>query len=301
MGNNENFLSDWLENKMTDDELKKIVSDENFLAFQKIKNAVENLKIEDSNLSSNYEAIQSKIKKLKTEKSKVFVLWKYASIAASLLIFTATYFYFSKVNKFETGFGQKQEIALLDESAVILNAKSKLAYSNFFNFNRSLTLSGEAYFQVKKGSQFTVNTLQGKVEVLGTKFNVLSQNNGFFEINCFEGKVKVSVKQQSIILIKGESVRFYENKIEKWYEKNKTQPTWLTFESSFKNTPVKLVFEKIKNQYGVEIAIPEAIKNIKFTGTVTHKDFKTALQSVCIPLQLNFKFIDSKNVEINNE
>jgi ferric-dicitrate binding protein FerR (iron transport regulator) len=51
----------------------------------------------------------------------------------------------------------------------------------------ALTLE-EAYFQVKKGQTFSVNTTDGVVKVLGTHFNVKQRKN-YFEVNCFEGLV----------------------------------------------------------------------------------------------------------------
>ena len=51
----------------------------------------------------------------------------------------------------------------------------------YFNTDhRSLTLSGEAYFDVQKGNKpFTISTNQGQVTVLGTSFNVRSRADGF--------------------------------------------------------------------------------------------------------------------------
>ena len=301
MENNDTYLSDWLGNKITDDQLKQLISNNDFLAFQKIKNSLENFTVEDASLAENYEVIQSKIQTIKYQKSKIIPLWKFASIAASFLIFIASYFYFTKENTFETTFGQKQNITLLDNSEVIINAKSKLVYSNFFKFNRCLTLSGEAFFKVQKGSNFTVITKQGKVEVLGTKFNVIADENNYFEVMCYEGKVRVTLGKNKVVLTHGESVRFNNNQMENWAEENVEKPLWINFESSFKNAPIQQVFEKIKNQYGVEIDFPKDMKETKFTGTITHKNLETALQSVCIPLHLNYQKTDSGKIIIQNE
>jgi ferric-dicitrate binding protein FerR (iron transport regulator) len=47
----------------------------------------------------------------------------------------------------------------------------------------ALTLE-EAYFQVKKGQTFSVNTTDGVVKVLGTHFNVKQRKN-YFEVKLF--------------------------------------------------------------------------------------------------------------------
>jgi ferric-dicitrate binding protein FerR (iron transport regulator) len=301
MENNNTFLSDWFENKISDEQLKQHISNDDFLAYQKIKNSLANFKMKESNSEDHYKAIQSKIEKVKKQKSNVIPLWKYASVAASILVFLASYFYLTKETNLETGFGEKQTIILADNSEVILNSKSKLIFSNLFRFERKLVLEGEAFFQVKKGSSFVVSTRQGTVEVLGTKFNVISNANDFFEVHCYEGKVKVTSNEKVQILTQGQSIRFYNNQVENWTEIKSKFPSWLAFESSFKNTPIKQVFEKIRNQYGVEINFPKAIENIKFTGTVTHKNINTAMKSICIPLHLEYTQIDSNQIKVENE
>jgi len=301
MENNNTFLSDWFENKISDEQLKQHISNDDFLAYQKIKNSLANFKMEESNSEDHYKAIQSKIEKVKKQKSNVIPLWKYASVAASILVFLASYFYLTKETNLETGFGEKQTIILADNSEVILNSKSTLIFSNLFRFERKLVLEGEAFFQVKKGSSFVVSTKQGTVEVLGTKFNVISNATDFFEVHCYEGKVKVTSNEKVQILTQGQSIRFYNNQVENWTEIKSKFPSWLAFESSFKNTPIKQVFEKIRNQYGVEIDFPKAIENIKFTGTVTHKNINTAMKSICIPLHLKCTHIDSNQIKVENE
>jgi ferric-dicitrate binding protein FerR (iron transport regulator) len=301
MENNNTFLSDWFENKISDEQLKQHISNDDFLAYQKIKNSLANFKMEETNIARHYKAIQSKIEKVKKQKSNVIPLWKYASVAASILVFLSSYFYLTKETNLETGFGEKQTIILADNSEVILNSKSKLIFSNLFQFERKLVLEGEAFFQVKKGSSFVVSTKQGTVEVLGTKFNVISNATDFFEVHCYEGKVKVTSNEKVQILTQGQSIRFNNNQVENWTEIKSKFPSWLAFESSFKNTPIKQVFEKIRNQYGVEIDFPKAIENIKFTGTVTHKNINTAMKSICIPLHLEYRQIDSNQIKVENE
>ena len=90
-----------------------------------------------------------------------------------------------------------------DGTKVHLNAGTTLSYSkNFNSTSREVTLNGEAYFEVEKGSSpFIISTDLAKVTVLGTKFNVRSREDGF-EIGVNEGKVKIENKTKSIDLKK---------------------------------------------------------------------------------------------------
>ena len=66
-----------------------------------------------------------------------------------------------------TAFGEQKVIELPDGSLVTMNSKSTIEFNpDSWESSRILNLSGEAYFKVKKGSQFTVNTSNGDVVVL---------------------------------------------------------------------------------------------------------------------------------------
>lgn len=284
---NETYLSDWLANKITDEQLKQLVSVQDFEAFQKIKKTLNGFEISNPDLEQNFSAIKQKLAEKKQTKTKVIPLWRYATIAASLLILFGVYHFFIAENKIETGFGNTEMITLADNSKVSLNAKSTLSYCNTFKFKRTLQLEGEAFFEVEKGSPFTVETSLGDIRVLGTKFNVIAFQD-FFEVNCYEGKVQVTQNDKSTILTHGESARFYNGILENWAEVDTTKPTWISGESSFKNVPMRYVIEQFKNQYNVEIEYPKIIADIKFTGTFTHKEPTVALQTICLPLHLKF-------------
>jgi ferric-dicitrate binding protein FerR (iron transport regulator) len=189
-------------------------------------------------------------------------------------------------NERQAGFGTTAKLALNDHSHVTLNAKSTVSYPTLFQYIRTLKLDGEAYFEVAKGSTFTVETPQGNVRVLGTKFNVLARP-GFFEAVCYEGKVQVSHNDFCIILKPGEAVRFYGKKQETW-KINEPKPLWTSGESGFRNTPLQYVITELENQYHKEIQYPKQMAAVRFTGSFTHKNLEIALQSVCLPLHLRY-------------
>jgi ferric-dicitrate binding protein FerR (iron transport regulator) len=284
---NETYLSDWLANKITDEQLQQLVSEADFIAFQKIKNAVGGIEISNPDLEHNFNVIKQKLANKKQTKTKVIPIWRYATIAACLLVFFNLYHFFIADNEIITDFGSSKMITLADNSKVSLNSKSTLSYGNTFEYQRTLKLEGEAFFEVEKGSQFTVETSLGDVRVLGTKFNVIAIQD-FFEVKCYEGKVQVTQKENSTILTQGESVRFYNSTKENWADESSAKPTWISGESSFKNVPIRYVIEQFKNQYNVAVDYPKTIENIKFTGTFTHKESNVALQTICLPLHLKF-------------
>ncbi len=295
---NENYLSDWLADKISDDQLQQLISEDDFLAFQKIKNALQNYMVSEPNMEHNFAAIKEKYTTKKTVKPRsVIPMWSYA-VAASLLLFFGLYQFYFFSNEVQTDFGFTKTIVLKDNSHVTLNAKSKVSYPNWFQYNRNIRLEGEAFFEVQKGSSFTVSTALGNIKVLGTKFNVSSFSD-YFEVICYEGKVRVEANKKATILTKGESVRFYNATFENWADETPKKPLWISGENTFKNVPMKYVFSKFKNQYNVDIAFPKSIEGIKFTGSFANADIETALKSICIPLHLNYSNTTSRKIQIS--
>ena len=109
--------------------------------------------------------------------------WLYA--AAVLALFIASYAsYKSGEHGVKSSFadieieapqGSRTKLNLPDGTLVWLNAGSRIAYSQGFGVDgRSVKMSGEGYFEVKKNPElpFTVKTENLLVRDIGTKFNV---------------------------------------------------------------------------------------------------------------------------------
>ncbi len=296
---NETFLSDWISGKITDEKLKSMVSESDFKAFQKLQFSLKAVDVTAPDMSRNFMAIQEKIANKKShKKSKILSLYTYAAIAASMVLFFGLYHLLSFSNTFQTDYGKTASMILSDGSAVTLNAKSKIDYPTLFQFRRSLKLEGEAYFKVAKGSTFTVTTSQGKVQVLGTQFNVNAQPS-FFEVHCFEGKVKVTTATTTHILTQGQTVQVFNQNTETSEDTTYQKPAWIHGESSFYNVPLQTVIAQFQNQYHCQVQFPKGLSKVRFTGSFTHQNSDTALQSICLPMQLHYVKTDSRTIRIS--
>lgn len=286
---NDIFLSDWLANKITDEELKNVVSENDFLAYKKLRETLDQFEIESPNMTENFKSINQKINRKKNDlkAKKAISIWPYVSIAASFILLFGLYQFTYNANTIVCEAGKTKSIVLSDNSQVTLNTKSKISYPNLFKFHRTLQLEGEAFFEVEKGSTFTVKTSLGSIKVLGTKFNVTSAN-GYFEVVCYSGSVMVEHLNNKTVLKANDAVRFYEKTKENWKETSLATPDWMNGESTFKNIPVKYVIETFERQYNVQINRPKKIDTIKFTGSFTNNNIETALKSICFPLNLKY-------------
>ena len=228
------------------------------------------------------------------------VIYKVAAAAVIILLSSIAYYYSD--SNLSTQNAENRVVYLPDSTYVFLQPGSKLSFNESqWDSKREVKLNGEAYFSVKKGSTFTVETATGNIQVLSTRFNVISRGKTF-EVGCVSGKVKVNLKSQtkSKILTKGLLTR----KNEHGYlsEPLKVQPERIINRQKgvfyFKEADLTSVFEEIERQFDVDI-IYEKIKNRKFTGYFSNNDTETAFKMVCKPMGLDYE-INNKLVIIKN-
>lgn len=110
--------------------------------------------------------------------------------------------------------GKTMELTLEDGTRMWLNSGTKIEYPSIFGRkSRNVKLlSGEVLFDVTRDEHrpFTVNTFASDIRVLGTKFDVLAdEENGSFQTALIRGSVKVISKfdeNDSIVLKPDQSV-----------------------------------------------------------------------------------------------
>nr|WP_321236883.1 FecR family protein [uncultured Psychroserpens sp.] len=302
--NNENdiFLAQWLAGDLSDNELKILVSKADFQSFLKIRKGIETYEALEASTEASFAKIQEKISNKPSKVRKLYTNTWLIGVAASIVLFFGLFSIIGdEMVIIETNFGEQKTIALLDGSEVMLNSKSTLTYNeDEWKENRSLSLDGEAYFKVKKGSTFTVTTQNGDVKVLGTQFNVNSVSD-LFEVVCYEGKVSVHTKAEDYILLPSNSVRRINgHAIEKW-ETSAINPTWIEGESSFKSVPLPYVISALESQYDIAIDATHVDQTLIYTGSFTHNDLDTALKTVFKSLQIGYTEKEKRNIYLSTK
>jgi len=206
-------------------------------------------------------------------------------------------FLFNSDQSFSTKYGEQLSIALPDGSEMILNAKSNAIFDQKnWDKNRLVTLEGEAFFKVKKGSKFTVTTKHGDVTVLGTQFNVQALHS-FFEVKCFEGKVSVVNYKNKEILTAGKAYRNLDGYDPQRWIFEALEPSWITNTSSFRSIPLKYVFKELEEQYDITINSSSVDLSIIYTGTFPNNNQEIALNTVFSTLGINYSLSnDGKTV-----
>ena len=292
--NNEFYLSEWIDGRMSDNEFKQLVSESDFLAYKKIKHGVNVLEQLEAPMDDSFAKINSQIESSNSNPSN-YKTW-FVGIAASIILCFGLFQVFkTDVVTYETGFGEQKTLALLDGSDVILNSKSKLSYDkDEWKSERTLFLEGEAYFKVNKGSTFTVNTANGKIEVLGTQFSVNSTGD-FFKVECYEGKVSVTQNGAKSILMPSNHIRKINGFETETWNIEVVEPTWIKGESTFRSVPLKYVLNALESQYSIVFDRKDIDQSMVFTGSFTHNNLEVALKTVLNALQVTY-YEKEKNV-----
>jgi ferric-dicitrate binding protein FerR (iron transport regulator) len=287
----------WLNGELSDKEIEDLKQSEDFETIEKIAHYSAHLATPKVDATAALASLKSRKLTKKEPKVRTLNFRTFFKVAAAVaIVLTSAYFlFFNSTQSFETGIAQTKSFQLPDNSEVLLNASSKITFNEKkWDEKRDLTLEGEAYFQVQKGKTFSVKTADGLVKVLGTHFDVKQRNN-YYEVSCFEGLVSVTYNNQTVKLPPGKTFRVINKQIEKTDDFDAQTPSWLQKESSFTRVPLNQVIAELERQYDIKIEVLGVDTSKLFTGSFTHTNQKTALESITIPLQLSYR-IKGKNV-----
>ncbi|MEQ9425600.1 MAG: FecR domain-containing protein [Cyclobacteriaceae bacterium] len=148
---------------------------------------------------------------------------------------------------------------LPDGSRVWLKNDAKLSYY-FTDDTRSLRLSGEAYFDVRKNSKqpFIVSLGAADITVVGTSFYAKSELNKSYQVSVTSGVVvftdsededkSVTLKANEEALLELSTNNIIIRKIE-----DPNLLTWQSGEFVFNKTPLSIVISQLAEYYNVEI------------------------------------------------
>lgn len=189
--------------------------------------------------------------------------------AALLLAFGISYLLFSQrlermvrqTTSIEAPAGQHIRLALADGTLVRLNSKSRITYPALFNGReRRVRLEGEAMFDVKHDAEhpFIVETFACDVEVRGTQFNVLADEQTHeFSTALFQGCVAVRNKliDEQILMEPNTVVDLRNGHLYLDELANRDDYLWTEGIVSFGGNSFEQIVAKLEKYYGVEVVV----------------------------------------------
>jgi ferric-dicitrate binding protein FerR (iron transport regulator) len=176
--------------------------------------------------------------------------------------------------------GVRSEVFLPDGSRVWLNSGSKLTYNKKFDSHvRKLKLSGEAYFNISHNPSrpLIVETKTANIEVLGTRFNVVSiPSQDKWEATLVLGNIRVSPSKKGaakpFALSPGQRALWNKNTNDFTVEATNTSMAtrWVSNQLMFENESFGMLANQLESTFGVKIEIPSSLANsYRFTATFT--------------------------------
>ncbi len=300
---NKSIISKWLNDELTARELEDFKKSPDYHAYKDIVENATHFKRPEFDTSKGLKDLKERLSnqpETPVRKLNFTSLYKVAAVLV-VVITSGIFFLLNSPEVVTTGASEMAVLELPDHSMVKLNAGSKIKYkSSTWEKKRTVHLEGEAYFQVEKGKKFTVQSGQGQVTVLGTQFNV-KDREGYFEVYCYEGAVKVTVANRQVILKKGKAVKVINGDLQNIQTFEKSAPGWTFRESDFDAVPLEQVIAELERQFNLRIITRDVDMDQLFSGSFNHDNIEIALKAVTIPLQLKYRIESDKKVLLYEE
>lgn len=176
-------------------------------------------------------------------------------------------------NMIRTPKARQFKLVLPDGTTVWLNAGSSLRYPTAFTGpERTVTISGEAYFDVAKDARhpFVVEVAQDvKIQVLGTQFNINAYTDeANIKATLLQGSIKVNKGASAVVLQPGQQAQL-NNAITVNDQINTTQVVaWKEGVFNFDNLDVEQVMRQLARWYDIEVIYEKGIPKTKFYGEI---------------------------------
>ncbi|GAB5524600.1 MAG: hypothetical protein Roseis2KO_24720 [Roseivirga sp.] len=300
---NDDFLARWLSDDLTPEEKAEFENSAEGKEYAQMIQATDRLAAPAYDVNGELAKFKNRVAEAAAVKETRTIwmqpIFRYAVAACVTAIVVTAYFLLqSPLTEISTLPGQQEIVMLPDGSEVKMNGTSTLSFNEkTWTENRAVNISGEAFFQVKKGSSFVVNTDYGAVTVLGTSFNVKTRNQKL-EVMCYTGKVNVASTNADRDLLPGDGVRVEQGSVTSSWKKDTdaAQPSWLNGLTIFKDTVLlKEAVDELVNVFGIEVLDFNVADTIPYDGGFPHTSAASAVDLILGPLNIKYEFDASKN------
>ncbi len=187
------------------------------------------------------------------------------------------------------------EVTLPDGSIIFLNRNTQVTYSrNFGERERSVALTGEAYFEVARDESkpFTVDAGKARVKVLGTTFNVrASDQDSPVEVFVRTGKVLVTgiTENSDLVLDPGNIGTVYPDRSELSVNTDPNYMSWNTGLLVYDGQTLDIVFRDLKKVYNMDIVADDpAILSNTWTSPIDNQPQETIIRLICASFNLGY-------------
>lgn len=241
------------------------------------------------------------LRKVRARAGKNTFNWRMFSSVAAAVILVAGLLVWNDQRSYSVLTAQNgtKEYTLPDNSVVTLSDGATLKFkpqSMISGKNRKVKLSGKAFFEVERDEArpFEINSKEGFVRVLGTKFQVDSDSK---EVFVESGKVlfaKTS-KLDGVILTAGMKAVIYDGETIPTVIESTTgnEIAWKRGTFVYEDQPLSIILDEIKTYYGKNLVIitkGKDISTLRMTGEFDVESPEDVLDALSSAFDIDVKF-----------
>jgi transmembrane sensor len=196
---------------------------------------------------------------------------------------------------------------LADGSVIYIAQNSLFSFPEEFEFaSRNVGLKGEAFFDIAPNPDkpFIIETDEALIQVLGTAFNVKTQNGNGFELFVDRGKVKVTLKtdpSHSEMVIAGEKISTIKNSLVKSKHTANEANSWYKQRMHFKDETLQNIIHVLNRNFNTTFVLADnEIGKHKLTVTFHNETAETMSELICVTLNLKSQTINGSVVLSEN-
>jgi len=195
-----------------------------------------------------------------------------------------------------TGDQKNLEVTLPDRSNVFLNRNTELSYrANFGKSLRRVSLSGEAFFEITADAEkpFTVDAGEASVTVIGTSFNIITNNpDSAVEVYVETGKVMLSdnAGARNLSLEPGYIGTMDTEISGRTLNDNPNYMSWKTGVLVYNGQTLDIVFRDLKRVYNMNIIAddPEISDLPWVSPPIDNQPQETIIRLICRSFTLSY-------------
>jgi len=213
------------------------------------------------------------------------------------VVYLSDHVIFNQKIDVSTGPDQRnRKVLLSDGSTVHLNYDSRLSYAkNFGKKVRNVSLKGEAFFEIIPDNMkpFTIDAGKAKVKVLGTSFNVIT-DNAVHEVEVFvkSGKVALSdnAGTRNIVVESGYVATIGSDPPSKTLNTNRNYMSWNTGRIVYTGEKLKIVFSDLEKIFNISVntSDPEILDE-PITADWENDSDETIIRVICATFNLGYQ------------
>ncbi len=194
---------------------------------------------------------------------------------------------------------------LQDGSLIYLAQTSTIQYpQQFSNNERSIQLSGEAFFDVAHDDKkpFRIKAGNANIEVLGTSFNVKTHDANSLELFVETGKVKVSMSNSpTSTYVEAGQLLTLTNGSAKVVNTSAYNTLWRKNILQFRDERLEDIFYGLGKTYGyILVAENEELNNRLMTLTIYDGSLKTISELIALSLSVEYELKSDSLVVFRN-